>query len=98
MSYCIYFSTVIFFSAYNVTEINKLHQLQIYQEVPAKKYLWDSKPKGGKSQWQVEKEKRRQKALKKAQRVKTLEEEKEKEKNKWKDFNRKAIAKSFKVS
>lgn len=82
---------------YNVTEINKLTQLQIFQEIPVKKYLWDTKPKTGKTQWQVEKEKRRLKALKKTQRSKQLEEEKEKDKNKWKDFNRKALAKSFKV-
>ncbi|VDP03514.1 unnamed protein product, partial [Soboliphyme baturini] len=77
------------FVGYNVTEINKLYQLRICEQTQPKKYLWDTKPKA-KSQWQVEKERRRKKALKKFQRLKQIEEDKEAEKNKWKEFTAKA--------
>jgi len=85
------------FEGYNVTEMNKLIQLRPYVEQPAaKKYVWDSKARGNRAQFQADKEKRRVKALKKAQRLKQIEEDKESDKRKWKEFATKAAAKSMK--
>lgn len=84
-----------------MTEINKLEQLKELNELAVKKYVFEAAGKmknaKNKSQWRIEKEKRKQKALKRIQKLRQIEEEKEQEKNKWKDFNRKALAKSFKV-
>lgn len=90
---------VVTFSGYNVTEVNKLDLLKTLTELPPKKYVFDSTAKmkamKNKSQWRVEKEKRKQKALKRVQKLRQIEEQKEQEKHQWKDFNRKALAKSF---
>ncbi|VDD85149.1 unnamed protein product [Enterobius vermicularis] len=49
-----------------------------------------------KSEWQIEKERRRNRALKKEHRRRELEEAKEEEKNKWLSFNAKASSRSMK--
>jgi len=85
------------FEGYNVTEMNKLVQLRPYvEQPPAKKYVFDSKGRANKAQFQADKEKRRLKAQKKAQRLKQIEEDKESDKRKWKEFATKAAAKSMK--
>lgn len=79
--------------------MNKLTQLRTpVEQPPAKKYVFDSnKGRGNRAQLQADKERRRAKAQKKAQRLKQIEEDKETDKRKWKEFATKAVAKSMKV-
>jgi len=76
-------------------EINRLVQLRFPEpKVPLKSA--DDKKGSRKNKYQLDKEKRKKKALKKAQRMQELEEAKEQEKNKWRQFNTKAVAKQLK--
>uniref|UniRef100_A0A0M3I483 Tudor domain-containing protein n=1 Tax=Ascaris lumbricoides TaxID=6252 RepID=A0A0M3I483_ASCLU len=64
-----------------------------------KTYIWEKSAKNThhrKSEWQMERERRRLRALKKEHRRKELEEAKEEEKNKWLSFNAKAASRSMK--
>jgi hypothetical protein len=78
----------------------KLSDLKLAPIVEKKTYIWESnasKNTGRRTEWQVEKERRRSRAQKKMLRTKTLDDMKEGEKNKWKNFNTKAVHKSMKV-
>lgn len=63
-----------------------------------KAYVWEKSKSTHhrKSEWQMERERRRMRALKKEHRRKELEEAKEDEKNKWLSFNAKASSRSMK--
>ncbi|VDM40037.1 unnamed protein product [Toxocara canis] len=64
-----------------------------------KTYVWEKSVKNThhrKSEWQMERERRRLRALKKEHRRKELEEAKEDEKNKWLSFNARAASRSMK--
>ncbi|KAK6101261.1 survival motor neuron domain containing protein, putative [Brugia malayi] len=64
-----------------------------------KMYVWEKSTKSmrhRKSEWQMERERRRLRALKKEHRKKELEEAKEDEKRKWLSFNAKAASRSMK--
>jgi survival-of-motor-neuron-related-splicing factor 30 len=82
------------FVGYNQKDMNKLTQLKPVTKSDRKNYLWETKAK--RAEWHAEKDKRRLKRQKKAQRQKDLEEAKEADKKRWKDFNHKALSKSFK--
>ncbi|KAL4002251.1 hypothetical protein ACH3XW_2680 [Acanthocheilonema viteae] len=65
----------------------------------SKMYVWEKSTKNirhRKSEWQMERERRRLRALKKEHRKKELEEAKEDEKRKWLSFNAKAASRSMK--
>ena len=86
------------FVYYNSKEINALTDLR---DPPAEKekknFLWEQGvSKSKRAEWAAEKERRRKRTLKKAQRLKDIEEQKEKEKKGWKDFNSKASHKKYK--
>jgi len=77
----------------------KYSDLKAAPLVQKKTYIFESsstKNNRGKNEWQIEKERRRNRAQKKAQRVKTLDDAKEGEKKKWQNFNTKAMNKSLK--
>uniref|UniRef100_A0A914XCT6 Tudor domain-containing protein n=1 Tax=Plectus sambesii TaxID=2011161 RepID=A0A914XCT6_9BILA len=77
----------------------KYSDLKAAPLVQKKTYIFESnatKNTRGKNEWQIEKERRRARAQKKAQRVKTLDDAKEGEKKKWQNFNSKAVHKSMK--
>uniref|UniRef100_A0A0N5A905 Tudor domain-containing protein n=1 Tax=Syphacia muris TaxID=451379 RepID=A0A0N5A905_9BILA len=77
------------------------HMLKLTDILPVvdeEKSVWE-KPKSihhRKSEWQIERERRRMRALKKEHRRRELEEAKEEEKNKWLSFNAKANSRSMK--
>lgn len=77
----------------------KTCELSPVRDEENKKYVWDKSAKSlhhRKSEWQMERERRRLRALKKEHRKKELEEAKEDEKNKWLSFNAKASSRSMK--
>ncbi|VDK44728.1 unnamed protein product [Anisakis simplex] len=77
----------------------KTCELSPVRDEENKKYVWDKTAKSlhhRKSEWQMERERRRLRALKKEHRKKELEEAKEDEKNKWLSFNAKASSRSMK--
>jgi len=78
----------------------KMSDLRMAPIVQKKTYIFESNStknnNRGKNEWQIEKERRRARAQKKAQRTKTLDDAKEGEKKKWQSFNSKAVHKSMK--
>lgn len=81
----------------HMVKYSDLKQAPVVQK---KSYIFESstsKNTRGKNEWQIEKERRRARAQKKAQRVKSLEDAKEGEKKKWQNFNVKAMNKGMKV-
>lgn len=87
------------FIKWNTPDTNNLTQLRLPSDEShrRKNLAFDpSKPKRSKGDFQLEKEKKRKKALRRIQKVKELEQQKEGEKNKWKNFNNRALAKSYK--
>ncbi|KAL3102313.1 hypothetical protein niasHS_003722 [Heterodera schachtii] len=75
----------------------RLTDLSIAPVEEKKKYIFQmGKPNMPKKEWHLERERRKQRAQKKAERWKQLEERKEDEKNQWKTFTAKASAKNMK--
>ncbi|MFH4978783.1 hypothetical protein AB6A40_005492 [Gnathostoma spinigerum] len=76
----------------------KMSDLTLAPNEGNKSYVWDNSNKNHhrKSEWQMERERRRARALKKEQRKKNLEEARENEKNKWLSFNAKASSRMMK--
>lgn len=78
----------------------RLNELSEAPREEKKNYIFQStstKSGGPKKEWQLERERRKQRAQKKEQRRKMLDETKEKEKNSWLNFNAKAANKGMKV-
>ncbi|VDN08006.1 unnamed protein product [Thelazia callipaeda] len=77
----------------------KLSDLSAVSKDDTKTYVWEKSNKNirhRKSEWQIERERRRLRALKKENRKKELDEAKEDEKKKWLSFNAKAASRSMK--
>uniref|UniRef100_A0A183I2Y5 Tudor domain-containing protein n=1 Tax=Onchocerca flexuosa TaxID=387005 RepID=A0A183I2Y5_9BILA len=76
-----------------------VNNLSAVSKDDSKMYVWEKSAKSmrhRKSEWQMERERRRLRALKKEHRKKELEEAKEDEKRKWLSFNAKATSRSMK--
>ncbi|EFO28151.1 hypothetical protein LOAG_00331 [Loa loa] len=76
-----------------------VNNLSAVSKDDGKMYVWEKSAKNmrhRKSEWQMERERRRLRALKKEHRKKELEEAKEDEKRKWLSFNAKAASRSMK--
>ncbi|KAL4218364.1 Survival of motor neuron-related-splicing factor 30 [Mactra antiquata] len=94
-------SCTVTFDEYGNTDVTEVSLLKTIEVDSSKRKAFgekgsDSKPLSKKDKIALEREYKRKKSQKKAQRLKQLEEERETEKNKWLDFNAKAFSKTSK--